>query len=788
MIHVRTFGAVELRRDETEVRSVLSQPKRLALFIHLLLASPSGWVNRDVLLARFWPDSDAERARNSLRQALHYLRRSLGDDVIESRGDELGCRRDRIRCDALDFVEALRAGRLEAGLELYRGDFLPAFYVDDAPQVESWLEEQRAGYQRQAFRAAGGLADSRAAAGNLDDAVRLARQACGIDPFDEGAARRLIRLLAGTGEAAGALAAYDDFAGRLEREHEIQPSAETRAVVASIRTAAAPSEPAGAGAALQLPTTVAAAADPRDAPGEQPAAVPQPSPAAAPVSAHVVDAAPAAPARQHRFWHAPRAVQLAAAAVLLLVAAVGWRIGHLEGGPDETPAVAVLPFVNMSGDAAHEYLSDGLAEELLNVLTRVQGVKVASRTSTFSFKDRDVTVDSVARALGVTHVVEGSLRVAGSKLRVTVQLIETSTGFHVWSDSYDRDARDVLGVQDEIARAIAKSLQLQLSPAIMRPPASETRDSEAYRLLVRANQVMRSGSTRETLAEAGALLEEALRRDPTYARAMAAMANVLSWQAQNRYTEPEPAYARARELAERSVARAPTVEAHLVLARHAELQQWDTTAADAHYRSALEVNPRDPRALQYRAMFLDRIGRTDEGIAAARMAVELDPLHAGAYNNLAVILRNAGRLDEAHETYLNALRVSPEDPIILSNLANFMARQERWDEALAFLDRSVARVPDDFQSLALRTSILLRSGRQEEGLALLRDLEARPDMPRYRLAILYSNVGDVDKILDLLEQAVDRREDWAAGLRSPDAFRGLRQHPRFVKLLERVGS
>jgi adenylate cyclase len=481
-------------------------------------------------------------------------------------------------------------------------------------------------------------------------------------------------------------------------------------------------------------------------------------------------------------------VQLAAAVALLLAGAAAWQVSHLDAGPDTAPAVAVLPFVNMSGDAANDYLADGLAEELLNVLTRVPGVKVAARTSTFSFRGKDVGVDSVARALGVTHVVEGSLRVAGPKLRVTVQLIEAATGFHLWSDSYDRDAADVLGVQDEIARAIAKSLQVQLSPAIARPPASETRDPEAYRLLVRANQVMRSGSTRETLAEAGALLEEALRRDPDYARAMAALANVLSWQAQNRHTDPDAAYARARELARRSVALAPTVEAHLVLARDAELQQWDTAAADTHYRSALEINPVDPRALQFRAMFLDRTGRTDEGLAAARTAIELDPLHPGAYNNLAVILRNAGRNDEAHDAYLAALRVSPEDPIILSNLANLMSRMERWDEALAYLDRSDARMAPDFQSLALRTNILLRSGRKDEGLALLRDLEARPDVPRYRLAILYTHVGDVDRILDLLEQAVDRREDWAVGIRSPDMFRGIREHPRFVKLLQRMGD
>lgn len=782
MIEVRTFGAVELRRDGNEVRSVLSQPKRLALLIHILLGSPSGYINRDALLARFWPDSDDDRARNSLRQALHYLRRSLGEDAVEGRGDEIGCPDAVVSCDARDFVRALQGGRLRDALELYRGDFLPAFFVEDAPEVESWIEEQRAWYRRQAFQAAGALADSRTGEGDTGEALGYARQACAIEPLDEAAARRLIRLLGEAGETAAALAAYDEFEARLRREHEIEPSPETRALVASIRAAAEPggSPPDAATVAPpapphRVPAAGAADATPAlSAPGDAGSATTPPA-----------DAVATAARRRLR---RPAVRALVAAAVVLLLGVAGWQIRHLDAGPDVAPAVAVLPFVNMSGDAGHDYLSDGIAEELLSVLTRVPGLKVAARTSSFSFRGRDVPVDSVARSLGVTHVVEGSLRTAGGRLRIAVQLIDAGTGFQVWSGSYDRDAGDILGVQDEIARAIAKSLQVQLSPAIARPPASETRDAEAYRLLVRANQVMRSGSTREVLGEARALLEEALRRDPEYARAMAALANVLTWQAQYRYINADSGYARARALAGRSLARFPTVEAHLVLARDAELQQWDTAAADEHFRKALDINPVDPRAVQFRAMFLSRTGRIDEGIAAGRTAVELDPLHPGAYNNLAVIYIDAGRLEDAHHAYHEALRVSPEDPIILGNLANLMARQQRWDEALAYLDRSLARMPDDLQTIALRTSILLRSGRREEGMAKLKELEAWDAFPRYRLAVLYTNVGDVEKILDLLEQAVDRREDWVVGIRNPDLFKGMRHHPRFVRLLERVGA
>ncbi len=799
MIQMQTFGAVDLRRDGVAVRSVLTQPKRMALLAHLLLGSPSGFLHRDAVLARFWPDADDERARNSLRQALHQLRRSLGDDLVESRGEEIGCRPGAVECDALAFVQELEAGRLEAAMRHYRGEFLPAFFVEDAPEIESWVDAQRGWYRRQAFQAAGALADREAAGGEVKAALLWARQASDIEPCDESAARRLIRLLAATGEAAAALAAYEEFAARLRREHEIEPSPETRAAAEAVRQAARP-----APAPLPVPGSAraTAAAAPIDADGQgagSPAtthapgtsSVSGPHAAAAEVSAATAAPAPVgvllpAEGRSRRLLRRHRVSLVAGLAAI--VALAGWYTRATPPAPSAPATVAVLPFANLTGEPTADYLADGMAEELLAVLARVPGLRLAARTSSFHFKGSDVPVDSVARALGVAHVVEGSVRASGSRLRVTVQLIDAASGLHRWSETYDRDAHDLLAVQAEIARAIAKSLQVELSPAVARPAASETRDPEAYRLLLRANQVNRSGSTREVLAETRALLEEALRRDPSYARALAALANAISWQANFRYIEADSGYARARRLAERSLALAPTVEAHLVLARDAELVHRDTAAADAHYRSALALQPRDPRTLQFHALFLSRTGRVDEGIALARQAVELDPLYPGSHNNLAVTLMAADRAEEAREAYEEALRVSPEDPVILGNLANLMSRQQRWDEALAYLDRALVRTPEDVQTLAQRTSTLLRAGRRDEGMAMLHTLEQRPDFPHYRLAILYTNVGDVEKILEHLEHAVAEREDGLLALRSPDAFRGLRTHPRFVKLLEQIGE
>jgi DNA-binding SARP family transcriptional activator/TolB-like protein/tetratricopeptide (TPR) repeat protein len=767
MIEVHTFGAAGLRRDGADLRSVLSQPKRFALLVNLTLGSPSGFTPRDTLLARFWPDSDDERARNSLRQALHQLRRALGDDVITGRGDDVGVDSGLVWCDAADFERALAEGRPEDALEVYRGDFLPGFFVEGAPDVEAWIDDRRRTYRRAANRAAVELAEREEAAGSLRAAALWARRALAIEPLDEVAARRLMEVLSTGGETVAALAAYDALASQTRAELGIDPSAETRALADAIRAAATPATPE-----VRVPVRAVPAA-PREPRASDDVALPP-----------LHGAGRGAVARKL----SPPVIQLAAAAIVLLLVVAGWQARRVGPTLDGPPAVAVLPFANLSGDGAHDYLADAVAEEVMSVLGRVPGLRVAARSSSFSFRGRDAPADSVGRALGVTHLVEGTVRIADARVRINVDLIDAASGFRVWNSSYERTVHDMMGMQAEIARAIAKQLQVELSPAVARPPADETKDAEAYRLVLQGTQTMRSGSNRQTLGDAAALFGDAVRRDPQYARALAGLANVLSWQASYRYIDADSGYARARELAERSLASAPTVEAHLVLARDAELVRQDTAAADAHFRLALELNPADPRSLQFRALFLSRNGRTDEGIVLARRAVELDPLHPGSHNNLAVVLRDAGRLDEAHEAYEEALRVSPEDPIILENLANLMSRMERYDDALAYLERALARMPDDIQTLALRANIMIRSGRRNEGLALLREYEARRDFPRYRLAILYTNLGDVDRVLDLLEEAVERGEDNLLALRNPTMFTGLRDHPRFVALLKRIGA
>src|SRR4051812_24099469 len=236
MISLQTLGSVGLRKDATELSTILAQPKRLALLVYLASARPRGFHSRDALLALFWPEADGERARNSLRQALHHLRRSLGEDAIPGRGDrEVGVDPALLQCDAADFDAVIEGERWEEALGLYRGDFLPALFVQDAPEAERWIEDERARRRRDAIDAARRLAEAAERSGDASAAVRWARTAAALEPGDEASLRRLVTLLDAAGDRAGAIEAYDEFVRRLTADYGVGPSAESVALIERVR-------------------------------------------------------------------------------------------------------------------------------------------------------------------------------------------------------------------------------------------------------------------------------------------------------------------------------------------------------------------------------------------------------------------------------------------------------------------------------------------------------------------------------------------------------------------------
>jgi DNA-binding SARP family transcriptional activator/Tol biopolymer transport system component len=238
VIEFRTLGTLDIRRsDGSELHSLLAQPKRVALLAYLCLASPRGFHRRDTLVGLFWPDADQTHARNSLRNALHVLRHALGESSIRSRGDEeLGIDFDSIWCDAVAFEERIASGAVASALELYRGDLLPGFFLDDVPALERWLEGERARLRARATHAASAAAEQCERERNLIGAVNWARRAVELGNTDEPAVRHLVELLDRTGDRAGALQAYEDFARRLAVEFDAEPSATTRALVERLRS------------------------------------------------------------------------------------------------------------------------------------------------------------------------------------------------------------------------------------------------------------------------------------------------------------------------------------------------------------------------------------------------------------------------------------------------------------------------------------------------------------------------------------------------------------------------
>ena len=240
MIELRTLGAVDLRGpDGRELRTVLAQPKRVALLVYLAVARPHGFQRRDVLLALFWPELDQQRARGALRKAVHVVRRGLGPDTLVGRGDEeVGLADAVLRCDAVAFEQAVAEQRFGDALELYGGDFLEGFFISGAPEFERWVDRERSRLREQAASAAWALAERAALAEQDVFVVKWARRALSFTPTDEGALRRLITLFYRMGDRAAALHAYNEFSARLLEEFGVRPSAETRKLVEAVKASA----------------------------------------------------------------------------------------------------------------------------------------------------------------------------------------------------------------------------------------------------------------------------------------------------------------------------------------------------------------------------------------------------------------------------------------------------------------------------------------------------------------------------------------------------------------------
>jgi eukaryotic-like serine/threonine-protein kinase len=460
------------------------------------------------------------------------------------------------------------------------------------------------------------------------------------------------------------------------------------------------------------------------------------------------------------------------------------------------PSVAVLPFTNLSPERENEYFSDGMTEELITALGKVEGLRVAARTSAFAFKGKNADVREIGHALNVGTVVEGSVRRAGQRLRVTAQLINVADGYHLWADEYDRELRDVFQVQDELARAIVGALRVPLrltSRADTALVKVGTADPGAHDLYLQGRQFWNQ-RTLSSLQTAARYFERAIAKDSSYAEAYVGLAEVHVLLPGYGYADARPGeeFSRAKAAALRAlVLDSMSGPAHVTLGYARMLYDWDWPGAEREFRRAIALTPSYPTAHQWYAYYLVSLGRSEEALAETRLARTLDPLSRIINTGEGDVLYYSRRYKDAIAQLRRTLDLDPDFVMAHVTLGLAYLAKGMHAEAVAELE-TAARLTARRQWVDLLAYAYAAAGQRDRVRAIVRELtelsrrEHTPlpsTSPFINLAL-----ADTAQALASLERAVDRHEPWLVVLLATDPlFDPLRSAPRFTRLLERVG-
>ena len=475
----------------------------------------------------------------------------------------------------------------------------------------------------------------------------------------------------------------------------------------------------------------------------------------------------------------------------------------LERGDAEAPApevaasIAVLPFVNRSASIDDEYFSDGLADELLGTLAKVRGLRVAARTSSFQFKGTKEDVATIGRRLKVATLLEGSVRKAGNRVRISVQLVKVSDGYHVWSESYDRTLDDIFAVQDDIAHSVVKELRAallgqapdsdasgQAKADLVRAAKGRTSDPEAHRLYLLGRYLV-DRWTREDMAKAIEHLKSALALDPGFATAWAELSRAYATEAGCGWAPVAEGNARAREAAERALALEPDLEdGHVRLAWIQMTYDWDWRGAKASLARARELTPWDDRVNHMSAVLARNLGNLEEAISLFRRALERDPLSSATYLNLGLNYFAADRLGEAEAALRGALNFAPEGTVAHAALALALLAQGRREESLA----EALQEPEETLRLYALAIVHATVGRRGEADAALRDLvEKYAESAATQISEVHAVRGEADAAFEWLERAFAQRDGGLTEIMASPHFRALGGDPRWSAFLKRLG-
>lgn len=454
-------------------------------------------------------------------------------------------------------------------------------------------------------------------------------------------------------------------------------------------------------------------------------------------------------------------------------------------GTAKTTSIAVLPFSNMSADAENEYFADGLSEELLNLLAKIQELKVVGRTSSFSFKGKHDDLREIGQKLNVATVLEGSVRKSGQSVRITAQLVNAEDGFHLWSETYDRTMGDIFVLQDEIASKVVEALKVTLLGHELesRDVSAET-DPAAYDEYLRGmyHHRQRGSSDLEAAVQS---YERALAIDPLFASAHAGLALTHTARAVMSYVPAEEGYALAELEVRRAIALRPDLaQPQYILGTIRMIRDWDWQGAEESFGRALELDPSNLSAVRGASDIAMIMGRREESVALAKRVAAADPLASTANFNLGIRQYQAGHFDDAKMTLERTLDLHPGSYMVPAAMAKVLVEKGEPQRALDV----ILSEPSELWRLAVLPIVYHALGREDDAERVLSELiEGYSEVAAFQIAEAYAVLGGEDEAFRWLEIAYEQRDPAMIDLISFPTLASLRQDPRFDSLRERMG-
>ena len=443
-------------------------------------------------------------------------------------------------------------------------------------------------------------------------------------------------------------------------------------------------------------------------------------------------------------------------------------------------SIAVLPFVDMSQGKDQQYFSDGISEELLNLLAKVSSLQVAARTSSFSFKDKNIEIPEIARQLHVANVLEGSVRKAGDTVRITAQLIHAADGFHLWSQTYDRKLDDIFAIQDEIAADVVKQLRVTLLGAA---PTVRKTDPRAYAEYLQAIELARQG-TPDAYRKSDELLQKVLAVDPRYAPAWTELARNYAHEGSGGMLSTAEGYRRAREAVDKALEIDPDyARAHAWLG-WITMGGGDLADAARHFEKALALDSSDLTILGNAAVLLTNLGRLDQAIALQELLAARDPVNSINHYNLGYYYYLAGRNDDAIAEERTTLSLSPNRDAAHFNAGLALLRKGEAEQALA----EMRKENESWGQIGLPMALYALGRKAESDAAMKTLIEAQERDSPYNIAYVFAWRGEADKAFEWLDKAVQYGDPGLSEIVMQPLFEGMRRDPRWPAFLRRIGK